>query len=199
MKYDETLKHKETNNLLDAVKEGDIRLVRKSISKGANLNGNDYETPLGIAVQQQNRMLVRFLLTQGADVNKPHQQQKPLIHAIQTQNAEITDELLRKGANPNETFGLNPSWDKYQVMIKTPLILAVETGAFEVAQTLVKHGANPMKFVWNNENAFVTASDCNRGPEWISMLKKSIARPISHQNVELAKRTIEEVRHRQNG
>lgn len=198
MKDDDTRKKLETAKLLDAVKEGDLRLVRKAILNGANLNGNNDVTPLGYAIQKKDRAMVRFLLTQGADVNKPHLDQNPLILAIQTQNAEVTEELLKKGALANESIGIKSPIDKYQIMVKSPLIIAVETGAFEVAQTLIKYGADPMKFIWQNENAFVTAADCNRGPEWIKMLKKNIQRPITRQHVEAAKRTLKEVRQRRN-
>ena len=189
----------ETAKLLDAVKEGDLRLVRKTLSNGASLNGNNDVTPLGYAIQTQNRSMVRFLLNQGADVNKPHLDAKPLIHAIQSKNPDVTEELLVKGANPNETIGIRAPWDKYQIIVKTPLIIAVEEGAFDVAKKLIKHGADPMKFVWQNENAFVTAIDCNRGPEWIKLLKKTIQRPITRQNIEAVKRTIDVVRQRRYG
>ncbi len=197
MKDIETYKKLETAKLLDAVKEGDLRLVRKALSNGASLNGNGDVTPLGYAIQTQNRSMVRFLLNQGADVDKPHLEAKPIVHAIQSKNPEVAEELLFKGANPNETIGIHAPWDKYQIIVKTPLIIAVEEGAFEVAQKLIKHGADPMKFVWQNENAFVTAVDCNRGPEWIKLLKKTIQRPITRQGIEAAKRTLDEVRMRQ--
>ena len=199
MKDSETHKKLETAKLLDAVKENDLRLVRKALLNGASLNGINDVTPLGYAVQTQNKRMVHFLLTQGADVNKPHMDEKPLIHAIYTKNAEIADELLRKGARANESIGVKSPIDKYQITVKSPLIIAIETGAFEVAQALIHHGADPMKFVWKNENAFVTALDCNRGPEWVNLLKKNVKRPITRQHVEAAKRTIEIVRQRRYG
>ena len=50
MKDIETEKKLETAKLLDAVKEGDLRLVRKALSNGASLNGNGDVTPLGYAI-----------------------------------------------------------------------------------------------------------------------------------------------------
>lgn len=178
-------KRQTTDMLLSAVKEGDIRLVRKSLMQGAALNGYDEITPLGVALETKNIQMARFLIKQGADVTRPHKGVKPLVLAIYSKDADMVEHLALNGANTNETLGIRPKWNEKEIVIKTPLIIAIEEGAFEVAQTLVKHGADPLKFVWQNENAFVTLRDYNRDDKWLHLLKSNIKRSITHQNVEM--------------
>lgn len=193
-------KKQRTDELLTAVAEGDLRLVRKALINGARLNGHDDVTPLGIAIEKKNTMLARFLINQGADVTKPHKGLKPLIHAIYTKDEDLVERLVVRGADVNETFGMRASWNPAQILIKTPLILSIEEGAYDVAKVLIHQGADPLKFIWQNENAFITVQDYNRGDKWMRLLKSNIKRPITRQHVEAAKQIINQIRQsRENG
>lgn len=183
-----------TEQLLTAVAERDLRVVRKSLFRGAWLNGYDNCTPLGLALEKKDRAMANFLINQGADVSKPHKGISPLIHAIYAKDDEIVERLVLKGADPNEAFAEKAPWNLTQIVIKTPLMVAIEVGAYDVAKVLLERGANPLKHMWQNENAFVTVQEYNRGDEWIRLLKSKIKSPVTSQQVEQIKFMVDKMR-----
>ncbi len=183
-----------TDRLLTAVAESDLRVVRKSLFYGARLNGYDNCTPLGLALEKKDRAMANFLITQGADVSKPHKGITPLIHAIYAKDDRMVERLILNGADPNEAFAEKAPWNLTQIVIKTPLMVAIEVGAYDVTKVLLEQGADPLKHMWQNENAFLTVQDYNRGDKWMRLLKSKIKSPVTRQQVEQIKFIVDKMR-----
>lgn len=92
----------ESPALLEAIeKSKNIEIVKLLIEKGANVNGANF--PLFRAVSNNDLKMAKFLITNGADVNKLEYTQglTPLMVAVSNDNMEMVKILLTNGANPN--------------------------------------------------------------------------------------------------
>jgi ankyrin repeat protein len=93
--------------LIDAVKEGDINIVTRLINKGANVNYRKKEgqiTPLDCAVVLGKLDIVKLLISNGADINSrtPNGYTALLIAAANwPHDPDIIDTLIRHGADVN--------------------------------------------------------------------------------------------------
>ena len=108
-----------SDELHDAVEEGDMAELRDLLNRGANINArhpDSGETPLTIAVRKGSVEFVQKLLVSGADANKSHKGDMPLHLAANIAHFEITRLLLDHGANPQLRNGKN----------QIPLEIAVE-------------------------------------------------------------------------
>lgn len=92
--------------LMDAIARNDIEEVKKLLAQNLNLDQNDEDddTPLILAVRQNNAKVVEMLLEAGADVNKAAEQSSyhiydPLSNAIERNNAKIVQILINYGAD----------------------------------------------------------------------------------------------------
>jgi len=74
---------------------------------------------------------VKRLLDAGADINKPYDGNTPLYAAAKNDHTAIVNELLLRGAKPNESVNRN----------KIPLHLAVINGNVDIARILLNNGA----------------------------------------------------------
>jgi len=126
-----------TNPLHLAIKAKRSSIARKLIlSKEYGLNDpcSKGHTPLYYAVRYRQPQLVQELVANGADVNKPINQNKlPALHgALQVRSHQLLTTLLQCGANPNQEneFGI------------TPLHIAVSSGDIKVIKALVESGAD---------------------------------------------------------
>jgi len=99
--------------LLDAVKEGDLRRVKELLKMGADPNARSERgvaaeierlkecTPLHVAAYFGRARIAKLLIEQGADVNaKDFSGRTPLHLAALRHNARITQLLLNSGADP---------------------------------------------------------------------------------------------------
>ncbi len=126
-------------DLITAVKAGDIELVKKLLSAGADVNCRDDSgaTPLMIAAHAGSLPLVAQLLEQGADVNLGDEQGwAPLMKSVYNfemkhGHAEVTQALIDAGANIEAPIG-------YGVR---PLMLAAGYGETAVVEALLEAGA----------------------------------------------------------
>jgi ankyrin repeat protein len=125
-------------DLHQAVRTGDIELVRSVLSSGANVNEPDsWGTPLGMAVVKGSDKIVQLLIEAGADVEGPTVPavggQRPLhLAATRLSGANTARLLISRGARLD-------AWDKAG---KTPLITAVVSDNIQVAELLVAAGAD---------------------------------------------------------
>jgi len=93
-------------SLIDAANCGDLQDALDLLQAGANPNGY----PLIMAIQSPAPMIVKAMLSHGADPNLPYQDTTPLIHAVRRCDLETVLVLLSAGANPNggNSQGVSP-------------------------------------------------------------------------------------------
>lgn len=97
------------------------------------LCNNNGETPLLIAIKNENSQIARFLIKHGADINKASDtQETPLIAACWRNQFDIATLLLERGAHPNKMDKTN----------KTALFYAIKTGHEKIIRLLIDYGAN---------------------------------------------------------
>lgn len=129
-----------------AARIGDVSVARELIAQYAKdpiaqqayLNLAERKsgaTPLIWAVGSGKAEMVRMLLENGAQVDKPNPKGlTPLFLASMDGNTEVVQALLEAGANPNVCCNKNA---------EPPLYIAVLNGYPEIVALLLKHGANP--------------------------------------------------------
>jgi ankyrin repeat protein len=116
-----------------SVARGDVRdaLARAAhLPNGVNTVGTDGETALFIAVKRADLVMVRALLSAGADPDGDASL-SPLAAAVQNRDLRIARVLLRAGASPDGRIG-----------DETALIRAALIGKQEAVDLLVSAGAN---------------------------------------------------------
>ncbi len=137
--------------LLMAVRKNHLRDVRYLVSKGANVNAQDYYgiTILKHAVVNGHRRITKCLVENGADVNFIDDSE---IHALMVAssagNLEIVKILLRNGANVNarNLYGYN-------------ILNAAISGRYlEVVKLLVEYGADVNALDADMDSALMVAS-----------------------------------------
>ncbi len=133
-------------SLFNAVKSGDINLIKSFVEKGVDVNTrNKYGwTPLHWAAFRGKTEVVKLLIEKGADVNtkttkgwwcgfiKYGKDSTPLYMAVNNGHTEVVKLLIEKGANVNAK-DIN-GW--------TPLHVAALSGVTEVAKLLIEKGAD---------------------------------------------------------
>ncbi|KAM6456526.1 2-5A-dependent ribonuclease [Liasis olivaceus] len=134
--------------LNDAVKAGDIQLVRQLLEEGADINAHvEYGwTPLHSAVQRDSEEIVNFLLENGADpFVRKDDGATPFILAGIEGNVNILKLFLDKGSDVNE-YGVNGF---------TAFMEAAVNGREEALRFLHKNGAdvNQGRIVDENKRA----------------------------------------------
>jgi hypothetical protein len=87
-----------------ACEEGDAKEAIRLLEKGAYVDafGAQQLTPLICAIRRQRADIIRLLLKQRVDVNKPSSRVTPLLEAVQSTSLEIVVMLVKHGANINE-------------------------------------------------------------------------------------------------
>src|SRR5262245_19176958 len=121
--------------LVTAIRNGDVRVVRKLLDNGSDVNARDAEgnTPLILASFYASPECLELLIEKGADVNSVNKAgATPLIRAAT--DYEKTRLLVATGANIQVRTALG----------NTPLILAARrAGNTRSVQLLLERGANP--------------------------------------------------------
>lgn len=138
-------------------------------------------TPLGYAVQKSDVALVKELLSKGADPNKTHDQETPLVLSTKLESEEIFNILVNtKGIKLDalSTFIWTGNGSRYTT---TALISAVKDKRVNLVRILLEKGANPDLFDKNlTQQGDVTMSvtalmhaimlNCPEGVEMLKML-----------------------------
>ena len=132
------------NQLIEAIKDGDITIVKDLIERGANVNHASIvgDTPLIIAGNRGHLEIVKYLIEHGADVNQANNKGNTSLTwasaqsflSLQMNNArfEIVKYLIEQGANVNHVNRNGYS----------PLIYASKNGNLDIVKYLIKNGAN---------------------------------------------------------
>ena len=103
-----------SNALCDAVRSGDLRVVKEQVANGVDTNAEDSEfgvTALSWAALLNEAKIAKFLIEKGADINtKSRDGSTPLHSAAFLGRAEIAELLIQKGAevNPENHRGETP-------------------------------------------------------------------------------------------
>ena len=123
--------------LYDAAAEGDMERVTLLIQQGVNKNqtgGDDLDTALSAAAKYNKINVVRYLVEQGADMEKANIfGDTPLIYASAAGHVDVARYLLEQGANRDKSA----TSDGY-----TSLHCAAEQGRLETAKLLMVYGAD---------------------------------------------------------
>jgi len=121
-----------SKSLLQASANGDVDKVKSLLSKGADVDAQDWEgTALHIAAQYDHKEVVESLIAAGADVNaRLRSSVTPLHCAAVYGHKDIADLLINKGADVKSTDALG----------YTPLHFAASGGHRDVAELLIAKG-----------------------------------------------------------
>ena len=123
--------------LYDAAKAGDLERVILLVEQGADKNqvGKQFgRTVLIIAADNEHLDIIRYLVEQGADVEKVDDEgNTPLIYASDHGHLEAVQYLLEQGADRDKTA----SSDGF-----TPLHCAAQQGHLEITKLLMAYGAD---------------------------------------------------------
>lgn len=126
----------EMENLIKAIKDGNIQGVKQSINKKVKVNSSDnssrYETtPLLYAISNGNLEIIKLLVDSGADVNTADiTGLMPLMMASSTGKTDVVSYLIKKGAKLKELD--NKGY--------TSLSYAIVNDNIEVVALLLKQG-----------------------------------------------------------
>jgi serine/threonine-protein phosphatase 6 regulatory ankyrin repeat subunit B len=119
--------------LLLAARDADIGAVRAALSRGADVNGVDFNgmKVLEYAVQSGNEEVVKTLIAAGADVNEQAYRPAGPLKLAAAKGYRIVEILLSAGANPNP-----PEGDV------TPLMNAAHVNSLSIVTRLLEARAN---------------------------------------------------------
>lgn len=94
----------EASLFTDAVKSGDVKVVKKFLDAGANVNEKFFAwEPLQMAANKNQLEVIKLLIERGADLNYQHPLTKmtALHFAAYNGNKDMVNYLIAKGANKN--------------------------------------------------------------------------------------------------
>jgi S-formylglutathione hydrolase FrmB len=121
--------------LWDAARSGKVRDAESALKGGADVNALDTRTnqngrrPLNYAAELNRADMIRWLVTNGADVNRPNRTGfTALHHAAEYGSVQATEALLALGADPTAPLPTG----------STPLTLARQRGRTEIVRLLEK-------------------------------------------------------------
>lgn len=123
------------NALIAAARQGDVKLAKLLIEKGADINAKDYngDCALAHAASKGHVDVAELLIAQGVNINAiNNHDDTPLHSAAYGGNKYIAELLIAKGANVNakDSFG------------HTPLYIAENNRHQEVVELLLASGAD---------------------------------------------------------
>jgi len=125
--------------LMEAIWNKNVKLVRELIERGANVNrgqqayGKLRDTPLCYAAEWSSVEVVRELIKAGANVNAYSHATTPLHYAAKRKSLELVSELIKAGADVNALNTISGG---------TPLHGAAFTSNIEVIRELINSGAD---------------------------------------------------------
>jgi len=143
-------------NLNRACSKGDLTLVKKILSEGANINAIDSSgrTALLEAAWSGHNDIVKFLIEKGADINTCDSTgYTPLMRASEEGNDSVVSTLIQKGADANAAG---------KVRGTTALMLAAEQGHIKCIEKLLDGGAKINAIDQYDETALARALRTNQ-------------------------------------
>ena len=152
-------------NIVIAVKIGHVKLVKHVLSQN-EVNKDDLQRSLMIAIKNENLDIVKLLLKQDAiDSNYSiiwhcfEPEMAPIHLATRCGNEKIVKCLLRHGANVNQIQCI-----EYKI---APIHQVVKTGNTELAKLLLKNGAN-LNLQQNNGDTALHLAIQNQNSEMVN-------------------------------
>lgn len=131
-----------------AVTSGKLEAVKKLIKKGLNANSVLFErgdSPLHWAAEWGQVEVAKYLIENGAEINKKNGELWPPLHiAIQTNHMDMVKLLLNNKADVNMPGGWNFYNINNEIILdnKTPLRLAINNNDVELTKLLTENGAD---------------------------------------------------------
>lgn len=158
------------------------------------------ETPIILAVKEQNDMMVDLLLDENIkrnienrfDINQASDSNYTALYkAVESRSDDIIKKLLEAGANPNYQNGPNET---------TPIIEAVKEGLDDIVEMLFEKGADPLLeditgtdalyTAYNNRNLHIidyfTAKDVDGASTLMGELEQELFLEFSNQGEEVS-------------
>lgn len=125
----------------NAIEESNKQKVADYLDKGQDIDGTDClgKTGLIIAIQNNNREMVEYLVDKNADINARAKRvdQLPLSAAVMMGNLEMVDYLLSRGAVVDAMLTRSNKTGF------TALMFAANKGRLDILKTLLSNGADP--------------------------------------------------------
>jgi ankyrin repeat protein len=150
--------------LVDAVRTMDHTTMESLLDCGVPVDGEPEENLLRYAVSTFDLDAVRLLLLFGANSNaKDHAGLTPLYTATEVVFLEGAKMLLRYGADPNLSAGLNK---------ETPFAASLKEGRTHIAQLYLEHGAQADVIMANGNTPFIQAMDSLTDISVVEMMLK---------------------------
>ncbi|NCC72742.1 MAG: hypothetical protein EOM06_05035 [Sphingobacteriia bacterium] len=121
--------------LFRAIKKGNQEIIDKFLNQGNDVNGyygRKATTLLALSIKRKSFVSFNYLLSAGADPNKPSGQITPINHTIRNNQQAMMEMLLRRGADI----------DAVSVNGNTALICATLSGKLKFVKTLIEWGAD---------------------------------------------------------
>lgn len=118
---------------IDNARKGDLKVLKLFLEAGEDINIHENDTPLTAAVRENNFNTVKFLIDNGADVNRPAYWETPIGVAAYNGYVKIAEILIKHGADVNVQAEDGV----------TPLVNAILTNKPEMVDLLLSNGANP--------------------------------------------------------
>ncbi len=143
-------------NLNRASSKGDLSMVKKLISEGADINATDNSgrTALVEAAWAGHNAIVKFLIEKGADINTGDKAgYTALMRASEEGRDAIVATLVQKGADVNASG---------KVRGTTALMLAAERGHIKILEMLLEHDAKINAIDQYEETALARAYRTNQ-------------------------------------
>ncbi|XP_057319242.1 ankyrin-3-like [Microplitis mediator] len=161
-----------------AIRSGNVGLVKTLIHHRARINITyDNNTPLHLAVDQNNYAITEFLIRRRAEVNAlTKENQSPLQIAIEKNNLNLVKLLIKNNADINRVtknyetaliFSIkNENFNLFKILLDAgaevnpvnlpPLFVAVEKNCYKMTERLIERGAN-INTIYNNQTALIIA------------------------------------------
>lgn len=148
----------------DAAKVGDIFLIQKELEEGNPIDARnmDGKTALHVAAANGHVEAIRFLVSNGADVNAKasgYFQATPLHMAVKSGDLAATENLLKLGANIEAVSSLG----------FTPLHIAADVGNKKTIALLLKEGANVHARAKEGQSPMFRAANNHDDPELLKV------------------------------
>lgn len=175
-----SLKNKQlllNDKLVRAIERDSLDDAKEAVESGADVDDptGDWilRTPLIMSIFYSRGSISRYLLEQGASVNKTDKQGRtPLMYAgmIMNGDVELVEELLRRGANINKVSRTGSS----------ALLLACQNSSTKIATLLIDRGADVNYIGANKKTPLIEC--CLHGDWGNTLLLIDKGADLNHQN-----------------
>ncbi len=144
--------YKNKHRWSDKILHMHIDPLRKKLAKILDIRDTEGNIPLSIASRNNNILLVKYLVEQGADVNqKDAYGETSLFAAVRKSSENIVTYLIEQGADVNQKNACG----------ETSLFAAVRRGNENIVKYLVEHGADVNEGIYGNTPLFAAVRKSN--------------------------------------